>query len=129
MSSFGQIYAENKKRICGGSFAIRYEEYRHQRGRLLREMIDKGFIGMTLDKAGVVKQLPEKSYSSGGLDTVSGFYEVLQLGPDYFRQRLATLYETDDVGLEKIVEKVEELLGPRIVGRYKELRKYIKAEN
>lgn len=123
------MYAENKKRICGGSFAVRCEEYRHQRGRLLREMIDKGFVGMTLDKAGVVKQLPEKAYSSGGLDTVSGFYEVLQLGPDYFREKLAILYETDDAGLEKMIEKVEELLGPRIVGRYQELKKYIQTEN
>ncbi len=102
-----------------------HEEYRHKRARLLRDVIDRGLVGKTLVVAEVVTELPEEAYRSGGLDTVFGFYEAMQLGPQTMQQHLLALYNTDDKGLVQMVQKVEDLLGPRFVARHKELKQYL----
>ncbi len=123
--SFGQTYAVNKKKECGGSLSAYYEEYRQKRGRLLKKMIEHGFIWMPLDKAGIVEKLSDAAYRSGALDTVYGFYETVQLGPKNMHSRLEVFYGKDNQGLEEMIKKVEELLGPKIVRRYQELKRYI----
>jgi len=103
-----------------------HEEYRHKRARLLRDVIDRGLVGKTLVMAAVVTELPEEAYRSGGLDTVFGFYEAMQLGPETMRQHLSRLYVTDDNGLAQMVQKVEDILGSRFVTRHKELKDYLR---
>ncbi len=102
-----------------------HEEYRHKRTRLLRDVIDRGLVGKSLVAAEVVAELPEKAYSSGGLGTVFGFYDAVQLGPETIQKHLLELYQTDTEGLTKMVEKVEDVLGQRFVNRYRELKQYL----
>lgn len=103
-----------------------HEEYRHKRARLLRDVIDRGLVGKTLVAAEIVAELPDKAYRSGGLDTIFGFYEAMQLGPETMHQHLSVLYGTDDRGLAQMVQKVEDLLGSRFVTRHKELKDYLR---
>ena len=102
-----------------------HEEYRHKRARLLRDVIDRGLVGKTLIAAEVVTELPEKAYRSGGLETIFGFYEAMQLGTETLRGHLSTLYGTDDEGLARMVGKIEDVLGQRFVAKYRELKQYI----
>ena len=102
-----------------------HEEYRHKRARLLRDVIDRGLVGKTLVQAEIIQSLPEEAYRSGGLETIFGFYEAVNLGPDSMKSHLLNLYRTDEQGLTKMLKKVEDLLGERFVGRYNELKHYL----
>ncbi len=106
-----------------------HEEYRHKRARLLRDVIDRGLVGKTLVAAEVVTELPEKAYCSGGLETIFGFYEAMQLGPETMHHHLSTLYGTDNEGLARMVGKVEDVLGPRFVTKYRELKQYLEQKD
>ncbi len=102
-----------------------HEDYRHKRARLLRDVIDRGLVGKTLVAAEVVTDISEKAYSSGGLGTVFGFYDAVQLGSETIQKHLLELYQTDTEGLTRMVEKVEDILGQRFVAKYHELKRYL----
>ena len=91
---------------------------------MLRDVIDRRLVGQSLTDAGVVDELPERIYGIDGLATVFGFYERARLAPPAFRERLPTLFGTDQAGLDGMVSKVESILGEQFVSKYEELRAY-----
>ena len=101
-----------------------HEDYRHARSRLLRDLIRRDLVGLTLDKAGVLDHLPQRAYGSGGVETVFGFYDVIQTGPQSLRERLPAIYGKDEAGLAEMVQKAEAVLGEAFVERYAAIKHY-----